>query len=490
MPDQPPEPPSILDPDDWEAFRKEAHRLLDGCVTHLAQARQHPWRAPDQGLKALLAGGVPEAGTTDSDLVDALLGTMLPHGTGNIHPRFFGWVHGTGLAAGLLAEITAATMNSNCGGRNHGAIHVEETVLEWCRTIFDFPPGSSGILTTGTSQATLLALLAARHRLGGERVKTEGIGVLPPLRVYGAEGVHACIGKALAAMGHGSRSLCPVPVQAETGAMDPEALEATIAADRDRGLMPLAVVATAGSVNTGSFDDINALADLCERQGIWLHVDGAFGAWIRLGAPPYANLADGIGRADSLAFDFHKWMYVQYDCGAVIMRDGDNHRATFEARPDYLAGQTEGLGASGTWYCDYGLDLSRGFRALKVWTAITSHGLAPFRQAITDNCRRAAQMGETVARSACLELAAPVVSNICVFQPIAERFPGLDLNEAVRQTAIALQLSGDAVFSTTVIGGRSVLRAAIVNHRTTGQDVERAVAAAEREMLRLADRGS
>ncbi len=471
-----PSPPSALDPKDWHAFRCEAHRLLDLCVDHLADAANRPWRPVTEVARAAISLGDVREGQGEASLVDTLASAVLPFGTGNTHPRFFGWVHGTGLASGLLAEMTAAAMNSNCGGRDHGAVYVEREVVDWCRRCFGFPAQASGVLVTGTSQATVIALAAARLRALGAASRKDGVQGLPRLRAYAVDGVHNAVTKALELLGLGSSALRTVAVSSE-GGMDMHALAAAIAADRDAGVLPFCVIGTAGSVDLGEFDDLDAIAELCVRERLWFHVDGAFGAWVRLADAPWCDLARGIERADSLAFDFHKWMYVQYDCGVALVRSEAEHRAAFAARPAYLAAQAQGLGGGEPWYCDYGTDLSRGFRALKVWTALRAHGSEALGRAITRNCELAARMAERVQAAPQLRLAAPVRLNVCCFSaaPVNWDGPAQDtLNAAIAQQ---LQLAGEAVFSTTRIRGRTVLRAAIVNHRTSEADVDRAIGA-------------
>ncbi|HSM41988.1 MAG TPA: pyridoxal-dependent decarboxylase [Afifellaceae bacterium] len=427
--------------------------------------------------KAALAPELPRKGIGEAAIADDLASLVLPLGTGNTHPRFFGWVHGTGLAAGLLADITAATMNSNCGGRDHGAIYVEHAVIDWARQIFGLPQGTSGLLTTGTSQSTIIALSAARVRALGPDVRKSGIGNPAGLCAYCSEGAHSANQKALELMGHGAQALRRIPATSLNGGMNVSALRAQIAKDRAAGHRPFCVIATAGSVDIGAFDNLDALADLCAEEGLWLHVDGAFGCWVRIAEAPWRDLVTGIERADSLAFDFHKWMYVQYDCGAVLIRDSAAHHAAFAARPHYLASQEEGLGGGEPWFCDYGIELSRGFRALKVWSCLRAYGLERLGAKITDNCRQAAHMADLVEAADELELAAPVISNVCCFRILSRELDGPALDALNRRVAQQLQLDGKVVFSTTQIEARTVLRAAIVNHRTRNDDIEYAIAA-------------
>jgi glutamate/tyrosine decarboxylase-like PLP-dependent enzyme len=485
MPPPSPCEPSLLDPVDWEDFRRQARQVLDACVDYLAAARDHPWRPVGEAVRAALALGEAAEGTGLEALSADLVELVLPYASGNIQPRFFGWVHGTGLAAGLLAEMVAATMNSNCGGRDHGAVYVERAVIDWCRRVFGLPAGASGVLVSGTSQATVIALAAARQAVLGDDCRREGVYGAPRLAAYAVEGVHKAVVKALELLGLGGAALRRIAARPDTGAMDLEALARALAEDRAAGVRPLCVIGTAGSVDRGDFDDLEALADVCAREQIWFHVDGAFGAWLRLADAPWRELARGLERADSLAFDFHKWMYVQYDCGAVLIRDEARHRAAFATRPAYLAPQSRGLGGGDPWFCDYGVDLSRGFRALKVWSALRAHGSGLLGEAITRNCRLAALMARLVEAAPQLTLSAPVRSNVCCFSAAPP-----DLEPAARDAVNAriaqeLQLAGEAVFSTTSVHGRTVLRAAIVNHRTCEADVETALAAVRRTLADL-----
>ncbi|MFN3953686.1 MAG: pyridoxal phosphate-dependent decarboxylase family protein [Pararhodobacter sp.] len=470
--------PADLDPQSWPDFRAAAHRLLDACIDRLEGARAHPWQPVPDAVRQGYA--ISAEGSNEAAIVERLVRDVLPHGTGNTHPAFWGWVHGSGLASGVLSAMVEATINANCGGRAHGAVCMERAVIDWARKVMGLPEGASGVLVTGTSQATVIALQAARLRLVPDlrRVGQGGARLV----AYGGAGVHQAAAKAMELLGMGREALRLV----EGGARGPDlaALRAAIARDRAEGARPFALIATAGSVDLGRFDDLHMLADLAAQEGLWLHVDGAFGAWTRLAADPWRGLSAGIERADSIACDFHKWMYVPYDCGLVLMRDEAAHRAAFAARPAYLAGQAMGLGGGDPWFCDYGIDLSRGNRALKVWTALELYGAGRMGAAISRNCELAALMGGLVEVAPGLALAAPVVSNVCVFTALAGA-PADQRGAANTAIAQALQLSGQAVFSTTLVEGVTCLRAAITNHRSRDGDVEGAIAAVVAEAARV-----
>lgn len=463
-----------LDPADWEDLRKDLHRLLDRCVDQMRDAGTHPWQAPSADLAdryAIGAGG---------DVVARVVDQVLPYHGGNTHPKFWGWVQGSGMASDFVAGIAAAAMNTNGGGRNHGINEMERAVIDWTRRKMGFGDGASGVLVAGTSQATVIAFQAARVRICPDARANGAAG----LTVYAAEGVHNASRKAVELLGLGHNQLRLVSTK--NGAMDLDALQQAIDLDRAHGLTPLVIVGTAGSVDLGSYDDLNGLADLAAAEGIWLHVDGAFGAWTRLADNPWRSLTNGIERADSIALDFHKWMYVGYDCGLAMIADEAAHRAAFAARPSYLKGSTDGLAGGEPWFCDYGIDLSRGNRALKVWCALEMFGEEAFAAAITRNCQQALDMSE-LAQKQGMALCAPVVSNICVFTA-APDLP-VDQQSALNaQIATHLQLHNATVFSTTDVGGVTCLRAAITNHRTRDHHIAEAIADVARtaQMLRTA----
>jgi glutamate/tyrosine decarboxylase-like PLP-dependent enzyme len=351
---------SSLDPDDWSKFRAEAHAALDACIDHLSGVAAGPvWRPVPDAVKAHFAAPLPRDGTSLEQLLAECATAVMPYATGNLHPRFFGWVHGAGTPVGMVAEMIAATLNANVGGRDHGAIYVERQVIDWCREVFGLPEATSGVLTVGTSMASVIAIAAARERAG------EG-----DLTAYCSSQVHVALKKAFKLMGFAADALRVIPAEADF-TLSPRKLAAAIAEDRAAGRKPFLLIGTAGTVNTGAFDDLSALADIAAREHLWFHVDGAFGAWAVL---TERDLVRGIERADSLAFDFHKWLSVPYDGGCVLIRDGVAHRDAFAERPDYLA-RGRALAAGDSWPSDLGIDLSRGNRALKVWMTLKHYGL-------------------------------------------------------------------------------------------------------------------
>jgi glutamate/tyrosine decarboxylase-like PLP-dependent enzyme len=459
-----------LDPSDWDAFRRTLHDAVDATVDELAAVRDGPaWRPVPEAVKVQLREPLPREGEPLEATYARFAELIAPYSTGNRHPRFFGWVHGAGTPAGVLAELLAAAMNSNVGGREHAAVYVEREVIRWFAELFGFPVNASGILTSGTSMGNLLAVVAARDAALGPRARAAGIGGAR-LTAYAGTGVHDSVAKALRTAGLGEDALRLVRLD-DALAIDVGALRERIAADRAAGAQPFLVVATAGSVDSGAFDPLGALANLCAAEGLWLHVDGAFGA-LAVASPVHAHLVAGIERADSLAFDAHKWLHAPYAVGCVLFRDERAHRAAFASEPEYLGRAERGTAAGAPWFTDYGLELSREFRALKVWFTLRHFGIDRLGESIARTCELATTLAGYVDGADDLELLAPVALNVVCFR---FRRPGLDdaeldrLNEAI---AVLVQESGMAVTSTTRIGGRRALRACIVNHRTDELDLD------------------
>ncbi|MCG3269311.1 pyridoxal-dependent decarboxylase [Yoonia sp. I 8.24] len=451
-----------LDPENWDKFRARAHHMLDSAIDQMARSGTGKvWTAPPEDLKK--CPPVPVQG--DSAATDAQMTALLPYGVGNTHPRFFGWVHGSGTPSNIIADMVAAAMNANLGGRDHGAIYVEKQVVSWCKAIFGFPDTASGLVVSGTSIATLIALKSARDRMNNFAARTSG--VQPGLVGYTSTQTHSCVARTFDMLGLGSDALRKIPVN-DAFEMDTVALQAAIASDRAAGLKPFAIIGTAGAVNVGAIDDLDTLADIAATENLWFHVDGAFGATAILSDQIKPRLS-GLTRADSIAFDFHKWLHVNYDAGFILIRDEDAHRRAFSERPDYLAAAERGLAAGNPWPTEYGPELSRGFRALKIWAQLMEHGTDKLGQLISQNCEQAQYLADQVTAHSAFELCAPVALNICCFRFVA---PDVDLCKLNAEIVVRLQLDGVAAPSTTILNGNTVIRVNITNHRTAYTDLD------------------
>jgi glutamate/tyrosine decarboxylase-like PLP-dependent enzyme len=459
-----------LDPHDWSEFRTLAHRMLDEAIDGIANVRARPvWQPIPDAVRAAVRTDVPREPTELAEVYREFSEHVAPYATGNVHPGFMGWVHGGGTAVGMLAEMLAAGLNANLGGRDHMPIEVERQIVEWMRGLFGFPQGASGIFVTGTSMANLMAVLVARTSALGALARQHGIGNDGALlTAYTSKAAHGCISRAMDIAGFGTDALRKIDVDADHR-IDVAALRARIAVDREVGFKPFLVTASAGSVDIGAIDDLKAIAALCREEGIWFHVDGAFGALAILSAE-LAPLLDGIELADSIALDFHKWGQVPYDAGFLLVRDGERHRQAFAQPAAYLSREARGLAAGAVWPCDLGPDLSRGFRALKTWFTLKTFGTDRLGEVIARSCALARYLETRVLADPRLELLAPVNLNIVCFRYRAD--------DVVNREIVAdVQESGMAAPSSTTLDGKFAIRAAIVNHRTAEADIDALVSA-------------
>ena len=476
-----------LDPHQWASMRALGHRILDDTLDYLESLRERPvWRHAPPEVKAHFEGAAPLQPRPPEEVYEEYVRYVLPHHIGNCHPRFWGWVAGTGTVIGAYAEFLAAATDAVSGAFSFFSNnYVEMQVLDWCKAMLGYPATASGLITSGCSASNLIALAVARNVKAGFDMRREGMRGAPRrMTVYCSEEAHSSIQKAVEVLGFGSDSLRRIAVNGSMQ-IDIAALAAAIARDRADGCAPICVIGVAGTTNTGAIDDLGSLADLCAAEGLWFHVDGAFGAWAAI-APSARHLVAGMERADSLAFDLHKWMYLSYPIGCVLVRNAEEHRRTFSLSPTYLAhGEGErGLTAVDVpWLSDYGFELSRGFHALKAWMTIKEHGTAKYGRLIQQNIDQARYLARLVDAAPDLEPALPVSLNVVCFR---YRRPGLSdaaLDDLNKRIEIELQERGVAVPSVVAIKGRKYLHVAITNHRSRREDFDVLV----REVIRIGD---
>jgi glutamate/tyrosine decarboxylase-like PLP-dependent enzyme len=456
-----------LDPEDWAATRALGHRMLDDMIDWLAASRDRPvWQYMPQSSRAELRQALPRSGQAMAAIYADFQRLILPYSSANEHPRMMGWVNGGGSAAGFLAELLTGIFNVNCGGRDHAAIEVERLVIGWAAEMVGMPATTTGVLLTGSSMANMVAVLVARHACLGPAVRARGVQD-SRLTAYASAAAHGCIPRALDMAGIGSDALRLIQAGADHR-MDVAALSAAIAADRKAGLQPFLVVGTAGTVDTGAIDDLAAIGQVARTEAIWFHVDGAFGATAAL-SPRLRPLLAGIESADSLAFDFHKWAQVPYDAGCVLVRDPAQHIQTFAQSLAYLTHAERGLAGNPPWPRDLGPDLSREFRALKVWMTLKAYGADGIARVVESGCDIARHLADRIRIEQSLELLAPVALNIVCFRVAVGTG---DLDALNRDIVADLQEAGIAAPSTTTIGGKLAIRAAFFNHRTLAADAD------------------
>lgn len=446
--------------------------MLDDMLDYMEHLRERPvWQPIPNEVRSVMDEALPQQPADLATVHQAFMRDVLPYAVVNSHPGFMGWVQGGGTPVGMLAEMLAAGLNANLGGRDQMPVEVERQVLKWVRELFGFPDGASGLFVTGSSLANLIGVLVARTAALGVEVRAKGLAAGGKrLTAYTSAGAHGCIAQAIDLAGLGIDALRVIPLNAQHE-MDIEALQQTIAADRNAGFTPFFIAGTAGTVDVGAIDDLSAIADIAAREKLWFHVDGAYGALAML-APEIAPRLNGIERADSIAFDFHKWAQVQYDAGFILVRDGTLHHDTFASPANYLRREARGISAGSPWPCDFGPDLSRGFRALKTWFTIKVYGTERLGRTIAGTCALAQYMKQRIDAMPALELLAPVSLNIVCF-----RYRCADADRINADIVVALQESGIAAPSTTLVNGQLAIRAAFVNHRTTENDIDAVLSA-------------
>lgn len=467
-------------------LRRLGHQLVDAVADYLDGQPARPVfqrMTPDERGR-ILERALPEAGMAPPEIVGFLLQAVAPFPMGNGHPRFFGWVNSAPAPLAVLTELLAAAMNPSCAGGDHAGVYLEHLCIRWLKELLGFPlQGSYGLLVSGGSTASLTALAAARHRAAarlGRDVRERGVGDTE-LVMYLSEESHSCVRKAAELLGLGRRSVRTVPTD-RAFRMDVAALAHAIAEDRAAGRQPFCVAASAGTVNTGAIDPLDALADLCADNELWLHVDGAYGAPGRLYDGAAASLR-GLERADSIAMDPHKWLAVPVECGAVLVRSEPLLRDTFSLVPSYLrVPQDRGFGNL-PWFSEYGFQQTRGMRALKLFVTLSQLGRDGARQLVTRHCLLAQRLLRRVQAHPELELLADVpLSIVCFRYRPAERGPSGDgdgksdgdtaLNALNQELLNVLQEQGRVFVSGTLLRGRFALRACILHHATSEADVD------------------
>lgn len=481
-PDTGPPEAATLDPADWAEFRAQAHRMLDTMIDFQRGIRGEPvWRPFPEAKESNLRQPLPEHGAGMQATWGAFQELILPYRTGNVHPRFWGWVSGTGSPSGMLAEMLAGGMNAISGIFNDSAARVESQVLAWMREALELEPGTSGVITSGGSVANLIGLAVGRDARAGVDLQEHGLLACERRPVfYASEQVHSSVKKAAQILGLGRSALRLVPVD-DRFRIRLDALARAVAEDRKNGLHPFAVVGNAGTVNTGAVDDLVGLSRLARSEGLWLHVDGAFGAVARLSKRLAPRVA-GLELADSIAFDFHKWLYMPYEAGCVMIRDAEAHRETFQVSADYLDPLPRGVGAQPDSTDLRSLQLSRGFKALKVWWLLHEHGREVFARLVERNVAQAEYLMGRIREHGELELLAETDLNVVCYRyrpadlEMSDRAtPDLtdgDLDRLNRELLMQLQEQGLAVPSHTLIDGRFAIRVAISNQRSQRQDFD------------------
>ncbi|MHA1984783.1 MAG: pyridoxal phosphate-dependent decarboxylase family protein, partial [Candidatus Hodarchaeales archaeon] len=460
-----------LDPRNWDNLRSLAYQMVDDMLDHLQSIRDKPiWTPMKESDRNVFKEPIPKEPTKQSEIYSDFKKFILPHHKGNTHPRFWGWVDGTGTPFGMLAEMLAAGMNTHAAGGNQAASYLEEQIIQWFVDIFKFRKTSSGLLVSGASMANLIGLAVARNaKITDVRIK--GLQDQEEKYIlYGSTETHSSVKKAIELLGFGSTNFETIAID-EQYRIITQKLEERIKADKLAGLVPICVIGNVGTVNTGSIDDLKELKEICNKYGLWLHVDGAFGALLQL-SEQYKELVTNIGLADSLAFDFHKWMYMPYEAGCILINDQEQHTATFAMNPTYIRQEKRGILANSPWFGDLGVQLSRNFKALKIWMSIREHGIKKYGRMITKNIEQAKYLGAKLEEKQNFEVMAPIPLNVVCFRYDPGNMDQKALNKRNEEILFQIQESGEFMISSTQLQGKYVLRVCITNHRTEFTDID------------------
>lgn len=460
-----------------DEFRRNADAALERIAAYLERPEAWPVFPPTRPgeVRAALPAAPPDAPEPMDRILADFDRLILPNTTHWNHPGFFAYFPVSSSEPGIIAEMLAATLNVNAMVWRTGpaATELEQHVLGWLRQLLGLPDGWFGEINDTASISTLYALAAAREADPALRIREDGLAGradLPRLRVYCSEEAHSSVDKAAITLGLGRAGVRRIPTD-EQHRLDPAALEAAIAEDRAAGIRPLAVVATVGTTSTTAVDPVHAIADICEREGLWLHVDAAYGGAAAI-LPEMRWIFDGCERADSLVTNPHKWLFTPVDCSTLFTRRPELLRRAFSLTPFYL---TTAEGEEAVNLMDYGLALGRRFRALKLWFVLRYYGREGIQANLREHIRLARLFASWVDDAPDFERLAPTNFSVVVFRHHPPGHPGgeeLDaLNERLLQRVNA---SGEVFLSHTRVNGRYAIRLAIANLRTTEAHIRRA----------------
>jgi aromatic-L-amino-acid/L-tryptophan decarboxylase len=472
-----PEPLTELN---WDATRARA--FADNAVDLFAELIE---RLPDlpvgrawgqRDVEVGVAQRIRDEPMPEAELLGHLRELLFEYSVYCGHPRFMAYITGTGTAPGAVADLLASGVNMNAGGWRLGpaATEVELALIRWFGQEFGLPPSVGGLMVTGGAMANFVALKVARDAKAPWDVREDGLLAGTPLTLYASDEVHVVTDRGADMLGLGHRAVRKIPTDRGLR-MRVADLQEAIDRDRAAGSLPFAVVATAGTVATGAIDPLNEIADVCEREELWFHVDGAYGGPAVL-ADDLRPLFAGIERADSIAFDPHKWLYTPHSGGCVLFRDGSQQAASFLVAPAYIQEDKERSG-HGVDFSTLGPQFSRGFLALKVWVSLLAHGRRAYAERISHDAALARYMGTRVEALPELELTAPVGLSICCFRYVPPSVPegpeGREYISTLNERLMTeIQLDGRAFCSNALLDGAWTLRACIVNFRTEADDVD------------------
>jgi glutamate/tyrosine decarboxylase-like PLP-dependent enzyme len=458
-----------LSPDEFSEMARRATDLIASYYRELPEMPVMPVTT-SAAVRELLQEPLPQEGTRFEEVLDTVQRTVYPLSRHNGHPRFFGYVASPGTGAAAVGDVLASGLNANVTSWRSApaAAEMEHLIIDWFKSMIGFDAGAAGLLVSGGSMANFCALAAART-VADPGITSRGSSRVPALRIYVSDEAHFSMYKAARLLGVGSDNVQAIPTDA-SHRMNVAELERRIETDKREGFKPMCVVANAGTVATGAVDPFPAIADVAERHGVWLHVDGAYGGFAAL-APSTKEVFRGMERAQSITLDPHKWLYSSVGCGCVLYRDARAANATFAHDAEYT--RTIGLSRDEAFvFWDFGPELSRPFRALPIWLQIKLHGVRNLAAAIEKNMECARYFGSAITAAEDFELLAPIGLSIFCFRYRPPEYAG-DLDALNERILVELQRGGSSYLSNANVNGKFALRGCVLNYRTSLADMDR-----------------
>jgi len=464
-----------LDPENWDKMRALGHRMLDDMIDHQRDIASMPFSFTTKDAIKDICVDLTDEGEGEEKVYEVFQRSIRPYLLMSAGPRFWGAVVGTGSPYGMLAEMLNGGLNSNVEALAASG-YVHKQVIDWIKEMLGYPAEAGGVLVSGGSEANFTGLAVARNTKAEVNMKAKGIQNIPHrMTLYVSDEGHHCLERSVEILGLGNESLRWVPTDDDCR-IRLDALRKAIAEDREKGCHPFCVIGCAGTVNSGAFDDMNALADIAAKEKMWFHVDGAFGAWVKI-SKTHSRLADGMERADSLAVDLHKWMYMPYGIGCTLVRDRLAHYSTFvyghEAQ--YLKTGIDLAKEKGEMLSNphnLALPLSRSFLSLKAYMLLRAYGREKYSSLIQQNIDQTSYLAELVKKEPEMEITAPVASNVVCFRYKPEGLNEADLERLNKMIAGGVNQVSFWMISDTTIKGRYMLRACNVNHRSRREDFD------------------
>ena len=462
----------ILDPENWERMKALGHKMLDDMMAYLQNIRSQSFTIPNEEAIKGICTPLTLEGEGEEKVYETFVKNILPYAGSNKSPRFWGVVAGTGSPYGMLADLLRSAINSVAEGIDSGS-YVHRQVIDWIKEMLGYPMEAGGVLVGGGSEANFTGLAVARNAKAELEIKSKGVQSIPrKMTLYVSDQGHENLERGVELLGLGNEALRWIPTNDEYQ-IRLDILKKTIEKDRKQGYHPFCVIGCAGTVNSGAFDELNALADLCAEFNLWFHIDGAFGAWIKL-SETHKHLVDGMERADSLAVDLHKWMYMPYAIGCTLIKDKLAHYRTFvygheakylKAGMDYVEDQLSNPH-------NLALQLSRGFPSLKVYMLLRAYGKNMYKRLIQQNINQINYLAELINKESDMEITAPVASNIVCFRYKPKGLGEKELEKLNMMINRDLNNMSFWMISDTTIRGKYMLRACNVNHRSQRKDFE------------------